>query len=67
VVFDRALPFSELEALQAVVPYIKTSLKYNECDIITADEARAKAGDEISLEKAEASEPGTPAAQFWNE
>lgn len=70
-VFDRALPFSEADALVAVLPYIKSSLKYTDCSIVTADEAKARIAaegevDELSLERAEASEPGTPAAQFWN-
>lgn len=52
-------------------PYIKSSLKYKELDIITVDDARSsaasgEAGEGWSPERIEGSEPGAPTAEFWN-
>ena len=69
--FGRSLPFNELEAITVLVPYIKRSLKLQECFIVSQQEAEAtlaKEGDKLgySKEKAEASEPGAPSVLFWN-
>ncbi|ORY23359.1 leucine-tRNA ligase [Naematelia encephala] len=69
--FGRSLLFSELDALKLLTPYIKSSLKLQECDIISIQEASKRIQDEKdneqwSKERIEASEPGSPAVQFWN-
>lgn len=69
--FDRSLPFSEMEALKAIRPYIMASLKYQDCEIVTVKEALeriAQEGESAGLvkDRAEASEPGTPSSEFWN-
>lgn len=69
--FSRALPFSELEVLQLLQPFIKSSLKYAECDIISTKDAlqhieQHGESSSWSKERVESSEPGTPAVQFWN-
>lgn len=52
-------------------PYIKSSLKYKELDIVTVDDARSSAaaggaGEGWNLERIDGSEPGAPTAEFWN-
>lgn len=69
--FSRSLPFSELKALQLLTPYITASLKYRQCQVVSVEEGpsgmtSSEGNVEWSTDKAEASEPGTPAVQFWN-
>jgi leucyl-tRNA synthetase len=69
--FNRSLPFSELETLTILRPYIKASLKYEDCYVVSVKEADEVIGAEgekegWSKERSEASEPGNPAVQFWN-
>ncbi|KAK4687665.1 leucyl-tRNA synthetase, partial [Tremellales sp. Uapishka_1] len=69
--FDRALPFSELQALISLLPYTKVALKFQDAYVVSTKEALdtiAKDGEQPgwSTEKAEASEPGIPGIQFWN-
>jgi leucyl-tRNA synthetase len=62
--FDRSLPFSEINALILLKPYIQASLKFQQCEIV---EAQGEMTDGWSQERADSSEPGTPAIQFWNQ
>lgn len=69
--FGRSLPFSELDALAALVPYVKVALKFDSIDVVSVADAQAhiaKAGESEgwSAERLEASEPGSPSVQFWN-
>ncbi|WVQ82477.1 leucine-tRNA ligase [Cryptococcus sp. DSM 104549] len=69
--FDRTLPFDELYTLRMLAPLIKSSLRFEEVDVISVDDARAKIEKDgetegWSKEKAESSEPGVPGVQFWN-
>ncbi|WOO76690.1 Putative leucine--tRNA ligase, cytoplasmic [Vanrija pseudolonga] len=69
--FGRSLPFSEIDALKSLVPYIKVALKYTDVDVVSVADAKAHIAangesDGWALDKTEASEPGTPAVQFWN-
>lgn len=68
--FNRSLPFSELEALTLLRPYLKVSLKFQDVYVVSVEEAEKEieAGDKEgwSKEKIEASEPGSPSIQFWN-
>lgn len=68
--FGRSLPFSELNALRRLVPFIEKSMGLESCEVLDVDDARAKmtaGGDELyPADKVEASEPGSPAVQFWN-
>jgi leucyl-tRNA synthetase len=71
VAFERSLPFSELDVLLLLAPYIKSSLKYTECDIVSTKDAMAHIeqhgeSGSWSKERVESSEPGSPAVQFWN-
>jgi leucyl-tRNA synthetase len=48
-------------------PYIQASLKFQECDIVkSAGELSTASQEGWSQEKADTSEPGSPAIQFWN-
>lgn len=69
--FSRSLPFSELNAITLLLPFIKATLRYEDCFVVSADEARKEIDgngerDEWSADKADASEPGSPSALFWN-
>lgn len=69
--FGRSLPFSELDAIKLLIPYIKVNLKFAEVDAVSVKDAQAKIAaegekDGWSTERAEASEPGNPSVQFWN-
>ena len=69
--FNRSLPFSELGALRLLTPFMRSSLKYNECYVVSVEEAEKEIAahgekDGWSKEKMDASEPGAPAVQFWN-
>ena len=69
--FSRSLPFSELDTLILLQPYIKSSLKYAECEIMAVSEAikhveKEGESESWSRERIESSEPGSPAIQFWN-
>lgn len=69
--FVRTLPFSELDTLLLLKPYIQTSLKYDTCEIVSVSSAISHVeehgeGVSWSRERIESSEPGSPAIQFWN-
>lgn len=69
--FSRSLPFSELDVLRLLLPYLRASLKYQECSVVSVEEARQEIKDRGDREgwskaKAEDSEPGSPAVLFWN-
>lgn len=69
--FVNKLPFSELDALKLLVPYIKQQLKIESVDVVSVADAKKaiesnSEGEGWSLEKAESSEPGQPSVQFWN-
>ena len=69
--FRRALPFSELNALTLLLPFIRASLNYERCFVVAVNDARKQIEahgelDGWSKEKVNDSEPGAPAVQFWN-
>ena len=70
-VFKRELPFSEYDALKQLKPFIQTSLKFSELDVMLVEDALAKIEKEgeasgIAKDRVENAEPGSPAVQFWN-
>ncbi|WVF70246.1 leucine-tRNA ligase [Kwoniella sp. CBS 6097] len=66
--FDRTLPFDELHTLEILVPYIKSSLKFREVEVISVTKAEELVGKDESYtkEKIEMAQPGLPEPQFWN-
>jgi leucyl-tRNA synthetase len=69
--FERSLPFSELDALVSLLPYIKVSLRLDEASAISVSDAletieRDGETDGWSKDRVESGEPGMPAVQFWN-
>ena len=69
--FDRSLPFSEYDAISLLRPYIKSSLKFENLDVVSVSDALetiAKNGEGEGWDKlkVETAEPGAPAVQFWN-
>ncbi|WVN89149.1 leucine-tRNA ligase [Cryptococcus depauperatus CBS 7841] len=69
--FDRTLPFDELDALKLLAPYIKSSLRFEDVDVVAVEDARtfvAKKGEQEgwSMDKIESAEPEAPGVQFWN-
>lgn len=71
--FERALPFSELDAITSLLPYIKNNMKLIDVVVVSQQEAQkhiaehgedSKAGWESS--KIEAALPTSPEVVFWN-
>ncbi|KAG6809080.1 hypothetical protein H0H92_001688 [Tricholoma furcatifolium] len=65
--FRRALPFSEKQVLQEILPYLKKSLGLVDAEVLSVEEARQKEG-EAGYTKSiiDTSEPGTPAFEYRN-
>ncbi|EPS94595.1 hypothetical protein FOMPIDRAFT_1054942 [Fomitopsis schrenkii] len=61
--FNRRLPFSEVEVLKEILPYLKKTLDLVDAEIFTADEAVAKGSNKMIVESAE---PGSPAFEYRN-
>ncbi|KIR52790.1 leucine-tRNA ligase [Cryptococcus gattii Ru294] len=69
--FDRTLTFDELYSLKMLAPLIKSSLRFEEIDVLSVEEAREiieKDGEKEgwTKEKVEVAEPAVPGVQFWN-
>ncbi len=72
--FSRSLPYSELDALTLLLPYIQSSMRFIDISVCSQSAAieamesgSVKAGEEgwerTSVDK---SEPGSPETVFWN-
>ena len=61
--FNRTVPFSEVEVLHEIVPYMKKSLNLIDADVYLVEDARAKGFSAILFEGAE---PGAPAFEYYN-
>ncbi|KAG8986294.1 cytosolic leucyl tRNA synthetase [Tulasnella sp. 427] len=66
VALNRTLPFSEKEALEIILPYLKRNLGFREGEVVLADDAKGKEGPGYIPAIIETAEPGTPAFIFWN-
>jgi leucyl-tRNA synthetase len=69
--FNRTLPFPELHALQLLKPYIKQSLKFEDLNIVSAEDAQARINANGESQgwtrtRIEAAEPGSPSLELWN-
>jgi leucyl-tRNA synthetase len=65
--FRRALPFSEVTVLKEVAPYLKKSLGVMDVEILTVDEAQAKAGQpNYTASIIDGAEPGNPGVEYFN-
>ncbi|TFY65550.1 hypothetical protein EVG20_g5533 [Dentipellis fragilis] len=66
--FQRTLPFSETVVLGEILPYLKRSLNLVDAEILSVEDALARAEKESGYSKAiiESSEPGAPAFEFRN-
>lgn len=65
--FRRALPFSESQVLGELLPYLKRTLNLEDGEVMSADDALAKAGEPgFTKSIIESSEPGAPAFEFRN-
>jgi hypothetical protein len=72
-IFERALPFSEMDALKMLLPYIKSHMKFVEVSVVSQQEATEyieKNGEDVvgGWEKArvDAALPTQPEIVFWN-
>ncbi|KAF7791582.1 hypothetical protein EIP86_002599 [Pleurotus ostreatoroseus] len=61
--FHRTVPFSEVEVLHAIVPYLKKSLNLVDAQVYLVEDAQA-AGFNAAL--FEGAEPGAPAFEYYN-
>lgn len=61
--FNRTVPFSEVEVLHEIVPYIKKSLNLVDAEVFLVEDARAK---NFSAPIFEGAEPGSPAFEYHN-
>ena len=65
--FNRTLPFSETAVLGEILPYLKRSLNLVDADILSVEDALAKAGEAgFNKQIIEGAEPGSPAFEFRN-
>ena len=65
--FRRTLPFSEIDVLNELSPYLKKSLNLVDAEVMSVDEAYAHEG-EAGYTKSiiDTSEPGAPAFEYRN-
>ena len=61
--FNRTVPFSELEVLNEIAPYLKKSLNLVNVEIYLTKDAKDKG---FSAAIVESAEPGSPAFEYWN-
>ena len=65
--FRRTLPFSEVDVLRELLPYLKKSLNLVDAEVMSVDEAYSHEG-EAGYTKSiiDTSEPGAPAFEYRN-
>lgn len=57
------MPFSEVDVLRGVVPYIKKSLSLVDAEVLLVEEAKEKG---FSPHMIDGAEPGSPAFEYYN-
>ena len=71
-VFSRDLPYSEIDALTSLLPYIKSSMKLQDITVVSVEDAlsqieksetQGEGWDKATIER---SEPESPQILFWN-
>ncbi|KAI5453128.1 cytosolic leucyl tRNA synthetase [Naganishia albida] len=71
-VFARDLPYSEIDALTSLVPYIKSSMKLQDVAVVSVEDALAQIeksetqGEGWDKAIVERAEPESPEILFWN-
>ena len=61
--FNRTVPFSEVEVLEEILPYLKKSLNLVDVEVFLAEDAKSKGFTPAIVESAE---PGCPAFEYYN-
>ncbi len=61
--FNRTVPFSEVEVLREIAPYIKRSLSLVDAEVLLVEDARAEGFTRVLMESAE---PNSPAFEYYN-
>ena len=65
--FRRTLPFSEVQVLNEILPYLKKSLGLVDARVVSVEEARKREGEPgYTKSIIETSEPGSPAFEYRN-
>jgi leucyl-tRNA synthetase len=66
--FNRTLPFSEVDVLRDLAPYLKRTLILVEIDVYVAEDAikEGKQGPGFTKHIIELAEPGQPSFEFMN-
>jgi len=65
--FRRTLPFSEVEVLSEILPYLRKSLGLVDATVVSVEEARKREGEPgYTKSIIETSEPGSPAFEYRN-
>ncbi|KAH9948478.1 leucine-tRNA ligase [Amylocystis lapponica] len=62
--FKRSLPFSEVQVLQEILPYLKKTLNLVDTEVFLADDVKAKAGFNKMI--VDSAEPAIPAFEYRN-
>jgi len=66
-VFRRTLPFSEVEVLSKILPYLRKLLGLVNASVVSVEEARQREGEPgYTKSIIETSEPGSPAFEYHN-
>lgn len=61
--FNRTVPFSEVDVLEQVAPYLKKALNLVDVEVYLVEDAKQK-GFSVSI--VEGAEPGSPAFEYYN-
>ena len=64
--FNRTVPFSEVEVLHELVPYLKRTLNLVDAEVLLVEEAKSKELSAITQSLVESAEPGNPAFEYYN-
>ena len=64
--FKRTLPFSEVDVLKEMVPYLKRTLNLTDLDVVIAEEVGDKDGPGFTKHIVGIAEPGMPSYEFMN-
>ncbi|KAG8908800.1 cytosolic leucyl tRNA synthetase [Tulasnella sp. 403] len=63
---NRTLLFSEREALEIILPYLKRHLGFSEGEVMSVEDVTGKEGPGFMDSIIKSAEPGSPAFVFWN-
>lgn len=64
--FNRSVPFSEVNVLHEILPYLKRTLNLEDAEVQLAGDAKQKDVSVLTKALIESAEPGNPAFEYYN-